>query len=203
MAYTSEGVGPDAAMPDISTEMLVREIMNTNVVTVDSQTNVLDVANKMVTYCVGSVIVTDGDHAVGIITEADIISKVVVKNVLPNTLNADFVMSSPIITIKPSTNAIEAALIMTQNNIRRLVVLEGDKMLGLLTDRDILSISPGLNTILEDLIELNKDETIFEKEESTIESGICQRCGSFADLTSINGLMLCEDCREEEGYYDN
>lgn len=191
----------DASINEIRKEMSVREVMTSNVVVANINSSVLEIAREMICQKVGSVIVTDDDDPVGIITEADIISKVVVNNMVPSTVVAGKIMSSPIIATKPSTNVIEAAEQMTRCNIRRLAVIDGDRMVGIITDRDILTISPGLNTILESLIELHRDEDNFV-EESGIERGICQRCGAYTDLTLMNGLMLCEDCKEEEGYYD-
>ena len=55
--------------------------------------------------------------------------------------------------------------------------------------------------ILEGMIELHHENNI--QYEPEFERGICQRCGTLVDsLTDVNGLMLCEDCKEEEGYYD-
>lgn len=191
----------DSSINEIRKEMSVREVMTSNVVVANINSSVLEIAREMIRQKVGSVIITDDHDPVGIITEADIISKVVVNNTMPGTVVAGKIMSSPIIATKPSTNVIEAAEQMTRCNIRRLAVIDGDRIVGIITDRDILTVSPGLNTILESLIELHRDESNFV-EESGIERGICQRCGAYTDLTLMNGLMLCEDCKEEEGYYD-
>ncbi len=191
----------DTSINEIRKEMSVREVMTSNVVVANINSSVLEIAREMISQKVGSVIITDGGDPVGIITETDIISKVVINNMMPATIVAGNIMSSPIIATKPSTNVIEAAEQMTRCNIRRLAVIDGDRIVGIITDRDILIVSPGLNTILESLIELHRDEDNFA-EESGIERGICQRCGAYTDLTLMNGLMLCEDCKEEEGYYD-
>lgn len=193
----------DTSINEIRKEMSVREVMTTNVVVANINSNVLEIAREMICHEVGSVIITDDNDPVGIITETDIISKVVINNMVPSAVMAGTIMSSPIIATKPSTSVIEAAEQMTRCNIRRLVVIDGDRMVGIITDRDILSISPGLNIILENLIELHRDESESDFEEETgIDRGICQRCGAYTDLTLMNGLMLCEDCKEEEGYYD-
>jgi CBS domain-containing protein len=191
----------DASINEIRKEMSVREVMTSKLVVANINSSVLEIAREMISQNVGSVIITDDVGPVGIITETDIISKVVINNMMPGTVMAGQIMSSPIIATKPSTNVIEAAEQMTRCNIRRLAVIDGDRIVGIITDRDILIVSPGLNTILESLIELHRDENNFV-EESGIERGICQRCGAYTDLTQMNGLMICEDCKEEEGYYD-
>ncbi len=191
----------DVSIMEIQNEMLVKEIMSKNIFDIDVTASVLDVAEKMAKSDTGSIIVIEDGDNVGIITEHDIITKTVVKNILPSKMSAREVMSSPIIAIKPSTNIIEAAEMMVRSNIRRLAVMEGDTIVGMVTDRDILAIAPGLNTILEGLIQLHHENNYCQEPE--LERGICQRCGAFVDnLTDVNGLMLCEDCKEEEGYYD-
>ena len=191
----------DISIMEIQNEMSAREIMSKNIFGIDITASVLDVARKMAENDTGSIIVDEDGDSVGIITEHDIITKTVVRNVLPAEMTAREIMSTPIIAINPATNIIEAAEMMVKSKIRRLAVTEGDQIVGMVTDRDIIAIAPGLNTILEGLIELHHENNVHQ--ESELERGICQRCGAFVDsLTNVNELMLCEDCKEEEGYYD-
>ncbi|WP_164997793.1 CBS domain-containing protein [Methanolobus psychrotolerans] len=196
-----DGMETDISIMEIQNEMSVKEIMSKDTFDIDVTASVLEVARKMAENDRSSIIVTEDSDSVGIITEHDIITKTVVRNVLPAEMIAREIMSSPIIAIKPSTNIIEAAEMMVKSNIRRLAVMEGEEIVGMVTDRDLLAIAPGLNTILEGLIELHHENNIHQEQE--LERGICQRCGAFVDnLMIMNGLMLCEDCKEEEGYYD-
>lgn len=191
----------DSSILEIKNDMLVRETMSKNIVGIDAAANVLEVARKMAENDTDSIIVKDDADSIGIITEHDIIIKTVIRNILPAEMLAREIMSSPIISIKPSTNIIEAAEMMVRYNIRRLAVMEGDQIAGMITDRDIIGIAPGLTTILEGLIELHHEDDV--RQEQELERGICQRCSTFVDnLADVNGLMLCEDCKEDEGYYD-
>jgi signal-transduction protein with cAMP-binding, CBS, and nucleotidyltransferase domain len=191
----------DVSIMEIENEMSVREIMSKEIFDIDTTASVLDVANRMAESSTGSIVVTENGDSIGIITEHDILVKTVARNILPSEMTAREIMSSPIIATKPTTNIIEAAGMMVKSDIRRLAVMEGDKIVGMITDRDILAIAPGLNTILEEMIELHHENNI--QQEPELERGICQRCGALVDsLTDVNGLMLCEDCKEEEGYYD-
>ncbi|MDG6244744.1 MAG: CBS domain-containing protein [Methanolobus sp.] len=195
------GMETDSSILEIQNDMLVRETMSKNIVGIDAAANVLEVARKMAENDTDSIIVKDDADSIGIITEHDIIIKTVIRNVLPAEMIAREIMSSPIISIKPSTNIIEAAEMMVRYNIRRLAVMEGDQIAGMITDRDIIAIAPGLTTILEGLIELHHESDV--RQEQEFERGICQRCSAFVDnLADVNGLMLCEDCKEDEGYYD-
>ncbi|WP_340819894.1 CBS domain-containing protein [Methanolobus sp. WCC4] len=191
----------DVSILEIQNEMSVKETMSKTIFDIDVSASVLEVAGKMAENDTDSVIVTEDADNIGIITEHDIITKTVVKNVLPSEMTAKEIMSSPIIATRPSTSIIEAAEMMVKSNIRRLAVMEGDHIEGMITDRDIIAIAPGLTTILEGLIELNHENKLHTEPE--LERGICQRCGALVDsLVDVNGSTLCEDCKEEEGYYD-
>ena len=189
------------SVDEIQNGMLVKEIMSKNVFVIDADASVLEVAREMMEQNVGSIMIADDKDIVGIITERDILFKTVVKNGLPGDGACRDIMSTPIISVRSSMGVIEATELMLRSNIRRLPVMEEGRMVGILTDRDIMTVAPGLNTILENLIELHSSENVTE--ERMMERGICQRCGKLRDeLVYQNGRMMCEDCREEEGYYD-
>ncbi|WP_440953072.1 CBS domain-containing protein [Methanococcoides sp. FTZ1] len=182
-------------------DIVVREIMTKDVFILDITSTALEAAQTMNDQNIGSLIVSKDGNPIGIITERDLVHKVMANDVKPSTMLAEEIMSSPIITVKSSTDVIEASKMMVKSGIRRLAITDDDKITGIVTDRDILTVAPGLNTILEDLIEMNREPDIPETTE--FERGICQRCDSYVDsLSSVNGLMLCEDCKEDEGYYD-
>ena len=186
---------------EIENEMSVREIMTKKVFSTDIKTTITEVAREMIKCNVGSIIVTEGKEAVGIITERDIVRKISTEIEKLDRVCASEIMSSPIITAKPSTNIIDAAEQMVKCNIRRLPVMEGSNIVGIVTDRDILMVSPGLNTILANLIEMNHEQSGPITHEP--EGGICEYCGTFSnDIRLSNGMMMCESCRDTEGYYD-
>ena len=120
----------------------VSEIMSSNdIVTVptDSQKTAEDVANLMIKKKVGSVIVIDKKmQPVGIITERDIIKRVCSKNIYPNKIQVEEIMSSPLITIMSYDSVDTASRIMIKNKIKHLGVLEEDnRITGLLSVTDI------------------------------------------------------------------
>jgi CBS domain-containing protein len=191
----------NSSFQGIERQVPISEIMKSSVIKLDVSSSVLDVANVMIENGVGSIILTKNKEAVGIITERDIVEKVTTKNITPEKVKAEEIMSSPIISAEPSTSVIDASGIMVKSNIRRLAVANGGDIVGIITVRDILTISPVLNTILENLIEMNEETSVPDGKENG--RGICQRCGAYVDvLTEIGGLMLCEDCMDDEGYFD-
>ena len=106
----------------------VSEIMSKkNVISIQTNSNVtaLDITKLMVKNKVGSVLVIDSTNfPIGIITERDIIKKVCVTNTLPNDINLEKIISSPVITIMSYDSIETAAQKMTDYKIKRLPVLE-------------------------------------------------------------------------------
>ena len=101
-------------------------------------THVSDVAKIMVKQNVGAVVVTRDYEPLGIITERDIIERVVLANKDLHEVVAQEIMTAPLLTID-SNRTIEKALeIMRKNHLRRLVVVEGEKLVGLVTERRLL-----------------------------------------------------------------
>lgn len=199
---TKLDVEADGPTNQFLNDIVVREIMTPDVLVLDITSTALKAAQTMKENNVGSLIVSKDGNPVGIVTERDIVHKIMAKDVKPSTMLAEEIMSSPIITVKPSTDVIKASEIMVKSGIRRLAVTDEEKIIGIITDRDILTVAPGLNTILEDLIEINREQDDIPAT-TEFERGICQRCDSYVDsLSPVNGLMLCEDCKEDEGYYD-
>ena len=111
----------------------VSEIMSKkNVVSIQTNSNVtaLDITKLMVKNKVGSVLVIDSTNfPIGIITERDIIKKVCVTNTLPNDMNLEKIISSPLITIMSYDSIESAAQKMTDYKIKRLPVLEENQQI--------------------------------------------------------------------------
>ncbi len=186
----------------MQTDIPVKEVMTTVVCTVRKNDSVHNLAKRLVDYGVGSAVVIENGTPVGIVTEKDLISKIVARNKVPSEVSVEEVMSQPVITINPNTSLREAARIMMKKGIRRLpVVNNSGELVGIITDNDILSVSLDLgefaSLLTQDAVGYSQGPVI-ESEEEDI-SGICDRCGKYSDtLYNINGLRLCEDCAEAE-----
>jgi CBS domain-containing protein len=121
----------------------VSEIMSKkHVVSIESNFDItaLDITKLMVKNKVGSVLVIDSKNfPIGIITERDIIKKVCFTNTLPNEMNLDKIMSSPVITIMSYDSIESAAQKMTDYKIKRLPVLEENhQIVSILSLTDII-----------------------------------------------------------------
>jgi CBS domain-containing protein len=183
-----------------STRLLVKDVMSSPVITIAEDAPVNKVAELMDKHGLGCIIVTSKKgKPLGIITERDLVARVLAKNAKPDSVKASEVMTSPLMTIEPDATISEAARRMSRLNIRRLGVIYKGQLIGLLSSKDILSVMPELlETIQEHAIIEGENRAQEATEESVPLTGYCDRCGVWSDnLREVNGEFLCEDCRVE------
>ncbi|TRO46484.1 CBS domain-containing protein [Candidatus Bathyarchaeota archaeon] len=185
----------------LRTRMVVKDIMSSPVVTLDEDSTSNKVATLMDENALGCVIITNKTgKPVGIITERDLVVRVLAKNLVPDAIKAKEIMTSPLVTIQPEATISEAARRMSGMDIRRLGVIYKGNLVGVISSRDILGVMPELIEIIQ---ERTRIEDAAEAEENmmveeTPLSGYCDRCGVFSqNLKDVNGENLCEDCRIE------
>ena len=135
--------------------ILVRDIMSKNVKTVRTDDSVHDAVVKMNKFDVGSVIVTNNNRSVGIITSKNIIVRIVEPRLDAGVVHAKDIMSSPLITIEASAPVEEAAKLMAQRHIKKLAVMEGDKVVGVVSSSDIVRANPTQLSILQELLRVS------------------------------------------------
>jgi CBS domain-containing protein len=115
----------------------VRNIMARDIVSVESTANVKEAMVLMVEKDIGSVAVTRNGEMVGLLTERDILKKC-----CPETQctikKARDIMNSPLVTIDADATIGEAANLMAEKKIRRLLVTEGGEIQGIITERDVM-----------------------------------------------------------------
>ncbi len=120
---------------------IVGSIARISVPSVDPSTPVSKIASIMTKQNIGSVIVTSDLGVMGIVTERDIIERVALAKKDLYGLVAQDIMTSPVITVHYDRTLQEALKIMKDNNIRRLIVVKGKSILGLVTERRLLLAS--------------------------------------------------------------
>ncbi len=137
----------------MGSELRVGDIMTKEVTTVPVGETLSDVAKLMKKHEIGSVIVVDaksGKHAKGIITERDIIHKILARKKDPYGIKVEKIMTSPLRVVRPETTIEDAAKAMRENGIKRLpVVNDENELVGILSEGDIMRIFP----VVVDLIE--------------------------------------------------
>ncbi|MCW3981357.1 MAG: CBS domain-containing protein [Candidatus Bathyarchaeota archaeon] len=132
--------------------VVVRDIMSKAIKVVRPDTLVKEVVATMNKFNIGSIVVVKGDRPVGIITERDVLRRIVEPCLAPETLRAREVMTSPVVSIDANVSIDEAANTMTKKRIKRLLVVEREKLVGILTFTDIVTQVPKMLSILEELV---------------------------------------------------
>ena len=122
--------------------MKVRDIMTHPIITEDGEEPVIKIARDMNDLDIGSVVITKEGKPVGIITERNIASRVLLKDKRPSEVKAKEIMSFPLATISPDAPVEEACKLAAKSNIRRLPVVENDVPIGIVTMRNILTLRP-------------------------------------------------------------
>ena len=181
-------------------KMLIKDVMSSPAVTVEENAPANCVAELMDKNDLGCVIVTSNDgKPIGIITERDLVLRVLAKNAKPDTLKAKEVMTSPLITIEPDVTITETARRMSRLNIRRLGVVYKGQLVGIISSKDVLGVMPELlETIQEKALIEGENMAEEEHEEPAPLAGNCDHCGVWSDsLTEVNNEFLCEDCKVE------
>ena len=135
--------------------IIVRDIMTKNIKTVKPDDSVHAAVQKMNKFDIGSVIVISSGRPVGIITETNIMRRVVEPRMDPATVWAKDIMTSPLITIDQNTTVAEAAKVMAERKINRLPVINGDKLVGLISSTDIVKANPTQLAILDELLRVS------------------------------------------------
>ena len=152
--------------------MRVSEIMTSAAVVDQADDTLAEAARKMWKQQTGSLLVTDGDDLIGIITERDVLKAVATGVRLEEARIAE-VMTKDVITVGPGTSLREAAKIMADRWIRHLPVVDGGKLVGVLSQRDLAGVLAGaLNEpeALQQLVEAS--ELVREKRLRRIEHGV-------------------------------
>ncbi|MGA2308031.1 MAG: CBS domain-containing protein [Candidatus Bathyarchaeia archaeon] len=181
-------------------KMLVKDVMSSPVITVEENALANRVAELMDKHDVGCIIVTTKEEKpIGVITERDLVLRVLAKNAKPDALKAEEVMTSPLITIEPDATITETARRMSRLNIGRLGVVYKGRLVGIISSKDVLGVMPELLEIIQEKAMIEGENMAEEEhDEPAPLAGYCDHCGVWSDtLTEVNGEYHCEDCRVE------
>lgn len=132
--------------------LLVRDIMTKPVKTARPDSSVAEVVRKMNKFGIGSIVVVERGQPVGVITERDILSKVVEPCIDPRNIRAKDVMSSPVITIREDATVEEAAELMAKRGVKKLPVVNNGKLVGIVTSTDIVRNAPSLLELIKEMV---------------------------------------------------
>lgn len=184
----------------LTPKMLVKEVMSSPVITIEEEAPAKKAAKLMKKNRVGSIIVTSKDgKPLGIITERDLVERILAKDVRLDSLKAKEVMTSPLITVDPDVKINEAARKMSRLNIRRLGVIYKEKLVGVISSKDLLAVMPELNEIIQEKARIEGENRVQQAvREQTPLTGYCDNCGNWSDtLQEVNGDFICGECAVE------
>jgi signal-transduction protein with cAMP-binding, CBS, and nucleotidyltransferase domain len=179
----------------MKTGYLVSDCMSQTPLTTAPTTSIRKCAGLMKKNKVGSIVVVDNNKKpLGIVTNQDIVFRVVSKGTNLNEPVSKF-MSTTLIRVKPEEDIFSALEVMNKNMIRHLNVIRGGELVGFLTLKDILKIEPALFDLyvgkIDGRIEGNNNiNPLYEND------GICAICGNYTkSLTEVNGIKVCALCK--------
>ena len=143
----------------------VYEVMNRDVQTAECETTICDIANQMKTAKVGSIIILKENSPVGIITEQDVVRKVVAEKNNPKETIVEDIADENLISIESTRDLYDAMVLMGNSEIKHLPVIDEGELVGIITGKDIMRIEPHLIEMLSFKASLDKEEAkkLFKK----------------------------------------
>jgi CBS domain-containing protein len=179
---------------NMTTRVLVRDIMNSPVISASPSDTIKDIAIKMKEERIGSIVIMENEKAVGIVTDWDIVSNAVIKDIKPTMVKASDIMQK-LHTIEGEEGITEAARILRQHNIKRLGVVYKNRLVGIISASDVIAVTPDLVDVISEKAALMRGE--IGRSAGNV-SGYCDECGEWSDLLQFDeGTFSCEECRGE------
>lgn len=167
------------------------DAMTKGLISIKPEATIAACAKKMISKGVGGILVLENNELKGIVTEKDMVEKIVAKGKDPRKSSVKEIMSRKIVSISPEEDLYEAMITMRDEEVRRLPVLNNKKPIGLLTAKDILRIEPSLFDLIVEKMSIKE-----AGDKPITMLGKCESCGAEKPLFNRNNSMLCEVCRE-------
>ncbi len=167
------------------------EIMSASPVTIPVDASAEEAAQIMRDKEIGSLVVLEDGRPAGIVTERDLVTKVAASNREARQTLVRDIMTSPLLAVHPHEEVAEAARVMASRKIRRLPVIKEGKLVGMLTENDIIRIWPQLIEVTREW-----DRAGLESQFSKGIEGHCEACGVYStNLVWDRNLLVCPECR--------
>lgn len=173
-----------------------KEVMTSPVVCIESEKSVFETAKLMKQKRIGTVVITINKRPVGITTEKDIITRVVAEGKDAKKVDVGQIMTAPIMVADAGSDVNEIAKKMAEKRVRRVPIVEKGKIVGMITERDILKSEPGLVDTMKEMLHVEEDKGALLDEGPL--TGVCDECDEYSEaLESKGGRYLCPQCRGE------
>ncbi len=129
----------------------VGDVMVKRVIVINADVNVKEAAKVMNDNEIGSLIVVEEDKAVGILTERDLLKKIVATAADPEKVKVRDIMSSPLVVVDPDANLEDAIRLMFEVKVKRLPVVKHGQLVGLLSLTDACRLQPQMIQLVKEL----------------------------------------------------
>jgi CBS domain-containing protein len=117
----------------------IRDIMIKKVITFKDDSSIIDIAKKMGSLDIGCTIIVKGKKPIGIITERDMVKKVIAKSLDVKKTKARDIMTSPVETINPDANIYYVSKVMKEKGYKRYPVVKNGNLIGLVSQTDLMN----------------------------------------------------------------
>ncbi len=185
----------------IMTRVMVADLMTHEPITIKPDTNLLDCIKELVKKRIGCLIIAEKKELKGFISSDDILWVLTKKPKEDlSSIKAKDISPKKIVSIRPDATIDEALKKMKKTKFERLPVLQNKEVVGLITAKDILNFHPEIYPELKEFAKIREEsrklKQLKTKEMSSTHEGICEECGNQELLYKINGMWVCESCKE-------
>jgi len=180
--------------------ILVADIMTREPITVPPSASLLECAKVMVKKNVSSVVIADKQRLIGFISQKDILWAITKKEGIDLAkIRAVEISPKKIAVLTPNNTVKEAIAKMNTFKLERLPVILENKLVGVISAKDILNFHPEVYPELEEFAKIKEESeklNRIKKVDSKIKEGICEECGHEGILFRVNGMLICESCKD-------
>jgi CBS domain-containing protein len=153
----SEDKSENKSEEKISIPIKAEDVMVTEVVVLDGNISAKKAAEIMAQEDVSAIIVTTEGKANGILTERDVLKRIVAEDKNSKRTKIKEIMSSPLVTVEPSMDLESAAHLMFEKKIKNLPVIHNNRLVGLISLQDICKLQPEVLRLLRETMETPKN----------------------------------------------
>ena len=182
-------------------KILVSDVMTQEPIVISPDANLLECAKRIVQKKTGSLLLVTNKRLVGLISTHDILWALIKKSKEDlSKIQAKDISPRKIAVIKPSATMDEALKKMKDSRFERLPVVDNNELVGIITVKDILSFHPEFYPEIEEFAEIREESRKLKlvkkaKERILSQEGICEECGNHDVLYKVNGMSICESCK--------
>lgn len=180
-------------------DVTVRDVMAREYVGVSEADGVLETVELLLAESADSAVVLRGRDSVGLLTQRDVL-ELLAEGGDPMSATVEEAMTAEPDVVGPDHTIAEAADILSAADTHRLLVLDGDDVVGVLTEHDLLAaatIEPETSGLAEEPATMDAATATVEGDDGYSAQSICEGCGALTrELADVNGQLLCADCRD-------